>query len=121
MDRVALAPDPPSSIRRSLGLVLALVATTVFLAVAFVVRVAVDLPSSSSLPQRLMPVLIAAAALCTAALTVRRLPSVAWLSTAIAATIAAEEIVVVARAAQTVVAPGSWRVLVSVSVVAAWP
>jgi signal transduction histidine kinase len=65
-----------------------------------------------------MAPLFAAAAICSAALTIRRAPSVAWLGTASAAWIAAVEIAGVVRALQPVLGIDRWPVLVSLSAAA---
>jgi signal transduction histidine kinase len=62
-----------------------------------------------------MAVLFAAAALCIAGLTIRRLPSIAWLATASAAGIAAVEIVAVLRNSQPLAAPDARPALVALS------
>jgi signal transduction histidine kinase len=96
----------------------ALALATILTAFAFVLRLAVDAPDGPSLPGRLMAPLFAAAAICGAALTVRRAPSVAWLATASAAWIAAVEIAGVVRALQPVAGIDRWPVLVTLSAAA---
>jgi signal transduction histidine kinase len=93
----------------------ALVVATIVVLVSLAARVVLDAPASSHLLQRLIGTLLAAAALCGAWLTMARSPSIAWLATASAAGIAAEEIVAAARTAQPTLAADAWPVLVAVS------
>jgi signal transduction histidine kinase len=103
---------------RPRSLVAALALATILGALAFALRLTVDAPDGPPLPGRLMAPLFAAAAICSAALTVRRAPSAAWLATASAAWIAAVEIAGVVRALQPVTGIDRWPVLVSVSAAA---
>ncbi len=62
----------------------------------------------ANLPDRLVPGLIAAAAMCIAGLTIRRAPSVAWFAITIAAAIGAVEVVAFARAVDATPAGDPW-------------
>jgi signal transduction histidine kinase len=99
----------------SASLVAALSLATTLATFAFVLRLAVDVPDGPPLPGRLMAPLFAAAATCSAALTVRRAPSVAWLATASAAWIAAVEIAGTVRGLQPITGTDRWPLLVALS------
>lgn len=73
------------------------VAAVVLVAAALLLRATVELPDATPLPQRLMASLVALASLCAAGLLVTRAPLLAWLATAVAAGLAAVEILAIGR------------------------
>ena len=104
--------------RASPGLVVSLVVATALVLVRFAMAALPGGAGGALAPGELMAALVASAALCGAALTIRAVPAVAWLSTATAAGIAAEEIVRAARVAQPAASADAWAALVVISVIA---
>ncbi|MDH4141482.1 MAG: hypothetical protein OEV61_02630 [Chloroflexota bacterium] len=78
-------------------------------AVAAVVHVRVLNDPGGSSPQSLLPILVVAAALCVVGLTLRRHPTVAWLATVAALTIATVDLASMARASRSSMDAEAWR------------
>jgi signal transduction histidine kinase len=100
---------------RAQGAALAAVA---LVGLAVLLKVAVTIPGASPSPDRSVPVLLAAAALCAAGLSIRRAPPIAWLSAVAAAGIAALEILGIVRAWQPFAAIGDWPWVVAIAAAA---
>ena len=91
----------------------AILGAAALVAVALVLRVAVAIPGTPGGLDAFVPVLLGAAGLCAAGLTIRRAPSVAWLCAAAAAGIAALEILGCVRRWQPFAPVGAWPWLVA--------
>jgi len=94
------APGGPGRERDAFArfsLMVAGLATILLVIAAVLLQTAVEPADAAPLPQRLVPTLVAVAALCVAGLLARRAPVAVWLATASAAGIAAVEVLAVAR------------------------
>ena len=90
------------------GFVVAAIVAAVLLAGAAVLRISVE-PVGNPLPDRLVPVMVAAALLLVALLVLRRLPGLAWALVALAAPLGTLEIVTVVRSLETVASGPPWQ------------
>jgi signal transduction histidine kinase len=106
---------PLALIRRRPALIAAAVATTVLVAEAGVLPIAVADGAATSLPERLLGVLVAAALLLGALLALPRSPGVAWPTIAVAAELATLEVVTIVRSLEPVTSGGAWRDLAMIA------
>ena len=81
-------------------------------------RLVVSSDGGPDLPNRLVPALIAAAALCVAGLAFRRGPALAWFATVLASGIGAVEIVALVRTWEPMPSGGPWLALTLVAALA---
>jgi signal transduction histidine kinase len=106
---------PFALIRRRPALVVAAVATTILVAAAGVLRIAVADGPATSLPDRLLGVLVAGALLLVSLLAVPRSAGLAWPTIAVAAELATLEVVTVVRSLEPTASGAAWRDLATIA------